>query len=658
MRLVFCSLLFFFYFFVLAAPPSPQLLKKKKRLPQFKTLPHLSIEGKIRKEKAVLPLKKAQISQGVTPSQEKIVVIMVEFPEDAPPPGKEGDNPAQTFSNEHTTDYFYRLIFSKQPRVRSLRNYYYEVSYGNVEINGEEADIYGPYTLDHCLAYYGENNGEVIDAGWSDDNGTLNNSTLSHRLIIDAVKKADKDVNFSLYDTNPSDGVVDHLIVIHAGGAEESTGESKDIWSLQYNGLSYNTNDGVKIERGIIVSQDSPLGIFAHEFGHDLGLPDLSDSTRGEYTPDPVGIWCLMGYGCWAGGEKLGDWPTHICGYLKIYKGWITPTTVSPTNDGDYPLGEVETNKWMYKIMINEPNEYFLIENRYADSSSAIFDKRIMYNEILYSGLIITHVNENRENNEVDAENNPDSYKVWIENPVSSFEKIYKQDAAYAADHGRFSFTPQTTPNTNDNAGNRTGISISNVSYAGETMTFTIGIPPAAPTGLSASSSENSITLTWSANSESDLEGYNVYRSTTSGKNYKIINPELLPSDTLTYTDTSLEGETTYFYVVTAVDKSSNESNYSSEVSGRLELPSDGDGGKCFIATACFGSPQAEEVKILSQFRDRYLLKNSLGKKLVFFYYQISPPLANFISKHPYLKALTRICLRPVIGTVRKILKR
>jgi len=73
-------------------------------------------------------------------------------------------------------------------------------------------------------------------------------------------------------------------------------------------------------------------------------------------------------------------------------------------------------------------------------------------------------------------------------------------------------------------------------------------------------------------------------------------------------------------------------------------------GGSCFIATAAFGSPLAPYVKILSKFRDHFLLTNGIGRRFVHFYYTQSPPMANFIKKHDYLRALVRLLLIPLVG--------
>jgi carboxypeptidase T len=72
-------------------------------------------------------------------------------------------------------------------------------------------------------------------------------------------------------------------------------------------------------------------------------------------------------------------------------------------------------------------------------------------------------------------------------------------------------------------------------------------------------------------------------------------------------------------------------------------------GGGCLIATAAYGSSMEPHVKILREFRDRFLLKNSIGKAFVNFYYKYSPPLAGFIEKHHNLRMILRLTLFPLV---------
>jgi hypothetical protein len=80
------------------------------------------------------------------------------------------------------------------------------------------------------------------------------------------------------------------------------------------------------------------------------------------------------------------------------------------------------------------------------------------------------------------------------------------------------------------------------------------------------------------------------------------------------------------------------------------EEPSEPSGGGCFIATAAYGTPMAEEIEILREFRDEYLLTSAQGQALVNLYYRVSPPIAEFINEHPSLKPIVRIGLLPAVA--------
>jgi uncharacterized repeat protein (TIGR02543 family) len=71
--------------------------------------------------------------------------------------------------------------------------------------------------------------------------------------------------------------------------------------------------------------------------------------------------------------------------------------------------------------------------------------------------------------------------------------------------------------------------------------------------------------------------------------------------------------------------------------------------GGCFIATAAYGSPLDPHVQILRQFRDKHLMTNRIGRSMVDLYYKYSPPIADYISKHKFLKPVVRAMLLPFI---------
>ncbi len=80
---------------------------------------------------------------------------------------------------------------------------------------------------------------------------------------------------------------------------------------------------------------------------------------------------------------------------------------------------------------------------------------------------------------------------------------------------------------------------------------------------------------------------------------------------------------------------------------------SSGSGGGCFIATAAYGTPMAQEINVLRDARDSYLLNNTLGTAFVDTYYRLSPPVADAVAKSPVLSATIRFVLTPIVFLIK-----
>jgi hypothetical protein len=78
-------------------------------------------------------------------------------------------------------------------------------------------------------------------------------------------------------------------------------------------------------------------------------------------------------------------------------------------------------------------------------------------------------------------------------------------------------------------------------------------------------------------------------------------------------------------------------------------VPNDGLTMSCFIATAAYGSPLEPHVRVLREFRDRYLQRTAPGRAFIRFYYRHSPPVAAFIAEHAWLRSLVRMLLTPLV---------
>ncbi len=103
--------------------------------------------------------------------------------------------------------------------------------------------------------------------------------------------------------------------------------------------------------------------------------------------------------------------------------------------------------------------------------------------------------------------------------------------------------------------------------------------PPGRPKGLTAVAGIGRVFLTWNENKEPDLAGYHVYRSVKHGKDYERLTDKLLLQTT--FADDKVKPGTVYYYVLTAVDQSGNESEYSHELKVRVEKL----GGDSFTTT-------------------------------------------------------------------------
>jgi len=173
---------------------------------------------------------------------------------------------------------------------------------------------------------------------------------------------------------------------------------------------------------------------------------------------------------------------------------------------------------------------------------------------------------------------------------------------------------------------------------------------PMTPSDLSTLQvSETEIELNW-IDTSADEEGFAIERREKDKGFQEIARGG---PDTTSYSDTGVAEELSYTYRVIAYNEYGS-SGYSNEAGtaqsgGDISLEGGGGGGGCFIATAAYGSPLAQEVWILRELRDTYLLKNICGKTIVFLYYKYSPALAHHISRHRMARKAIRIVLYPLV---------
>ncbi|MDH5268820.1 MAG: M6 family metalloprotease domain-containing protein [Candidatus Krumholzibacteria bacterium] len=259
-------------------------------------------------------------------------------------------------------------LFDSNP-TGTIGQYYSEVSYGQFTIDG---DVFTWTKLANVNSYY---------AGSS--NGTVPGFARTGEFIKELLDARDGSVDFGQYDNDGPDGVpnsgdddgfVDLLCVMHSlPGAECGTypnNISSHTWSYSAwpasGDAAFVTNDPAA-GGGFILVDDytigpalncSPgppdgtgkypqpawidIGVYCHEFGHGLGLPDLYDRNGGS---NGIGHWGIMGAGSWNTPER----PAHPEAWTRVELGWTVPVDIGwqPVTAS---IGNAEQNPVAYRL--------------------------------------------------------------------------------------------------------------------------------------------------------------------------------------------------------------------------------------------------------------------------------------------------------------------
>lgn len=330
--------------------------------------------------------------------------------------------------NPYELDVFKNLATYNEytaPTNRTMRNYYTEVSYGQFQIDVEVVDW---VTLPKPYEYYlGQNN------GYKNDNGDAHMGELVYDAIQAADDKVDfsqyaravEDDEVWTYEDgtpyvdefgNTVTQIVPNVFIIHRGTGAEFSGDPSVIWSHKWdimsakyfgyydvNGtymdeknLKYTTVDGVAVNTYNIcpeVGRDitgylkvaypdrfppeytgvdpSPAypGVYAHEFGHVLGLPDQYDYG---YESEGTGMYTLMAGGSYGrnipSGYYSGNTPVHMDAWSKLYLGFADAQLITPANGNRQKITLRPSSQYPDIFRVDVPGssgrEYFLLENR------------------------------------------------------------------------------------------------------------------------------------------------------------------------------------------------------------------------------------------------------------------------------------------------------
>lgn len=206
-------------------------------------------------------------------------------------------------------------------------------------------------------------------------------------------------------------------------------------------------------------------------------------------------------------------------------------------------------------------------------------------------------------------------------------------------------------------------VAVNNQGESAPTAEVVRTVVPHAPANLTVTAQPARMNLVWQDRSNRET-GYRVERAT--GNTGAFTELAVLAPDSQSYADTQVQANLLYRYRVRAEVENTVFSDYSA-VQSATALPPDepattfpptsgNGGGGCFIATAAWGSELHPKVMTLRAFRDQVLMNHAWGQRLVSTYYRLSPPLADHVRQHNWLRAITRIVISPLAWLAERVL--
>nr|WP_167307407.1 immune inhibitor A domain-containing protein [Streptomyces tendae] len=297
-------------------------------------------------------------------------------------PNRKTDN-STAWQEDYDQEHFQDLYFGSGKGVNSVKTYYEKQSSGRYSVDGEVSDwVKVPYNEarygsnkcdpDNC-AWYAVQDGVTAWVADQKAAGRTDAQIKSQLTQYDQWDRYDFDGDG---DFNEPDGYIDHFQIVHAGEDESAGGGAQGedaIWAHRWyafgtdagaTGPADNKLGGTQIgDSGIWVGdytiqpENGGLGVYAHEYGHDLGLPDHYDTAGGD---NSTGFWTLMSSGSWlgTGRNEIGDLPGDMNAWDKLQLGWLNYDTAKAGVNSWHKLGLAEYNtKHKQGLVVELPKE-------------------------------------------------------------------------------------------------------------------------------------------------------------------------------------------------------------------------------------------------------------------------------------------------------------
>ncbi|MFJ6987612.1 MULTISPECIES: immune inhibitor A domain-containing protein [unclassified Streptomyces] len=281
-------------------------------------------------------------------------------------PDRKKDN-STAWQADYNQKHFQDLYFGTGKKSESLKKYYEKQSSGRYSVDGEVTDwVKVPYNE----ARYGSN--DAATGAWYAVQDGVNAWVAQREAAGDTAAEIKAELaEFDQWDRydfdgdgdfNEPDGYIDHFQIVHAGEDESAGGGAQGedaIWAHRWYAFGTDAGStgpdtnklggtqfgdtGVWVGDYTIQPENGGLGVFAHEYGHDLGLPDEYDTAGGE---NSTGFWTLMSSGSWLGTGKdsIGDLPGDMNAWDKLQLGWLDYETAKAGKRSTHKLGVAEYN--------------------------------------------------------------------------------------------------------------------------------------------------------------------------------------------------------------------------------------------------------------------------------------------------------------------------
>jgi len=287
-----------------------------------------------------------------------------------PEPDRSVDN-STVWQPDYDAGYYQQLYFGTGDDVESLATYYDAQSSGQYTVDGIVTDW---VKVNYNEARYGRSNGfpctgnvcsntwyllsDAIDVWVQEqyDAGMTDEDIAAELASFDVWDRYDFDGDGNF---DESDGYIDHFQIVHSGGdqADGDPYQGEDaIWSHRWkafqgtgegpadfpDGGAEIGDTGLWVADYTIQPENGGLSVFTHEYGHDLGLPDLYDTASG--AGESVGWWSLMAQSRLSaeGDQGIGTRPGDLGAWEKLQLGWLDYSIVTPDDRRKVNLGPHE----------------------------------------------------------------------------------------------------------------------------------------------------------------------------------------------------------------------------------------------------------------------------------------------------------------------------